>query len=159
MKTKLKGFTKFIVVRNPLTRVVSSYRNKILNNNTMQSQFFKTYLRSINSAEAAKDYPSLESFIMLLLSDHRHSKNVHWNNFFERTNPCYIDYDYILKLETMQTDLKLLLSNAYKDVDYRIYQNLQRNPTSEAEEKEVDPILVAKLADKYFCPLDFRVRE
>ena len=167
VKTRLQGFTKFIVVRNPFTRLVSAYRNKILQ--PARHKFrkrLKSYLQSIKSAEFHKEYPSFESFIKLVLSDSKFANNVHWNNYFERSHPCQVDYDYILKLETMQNDLKVLISNAYTDVDYRIYQNLHRNPTSKLEEQdrdlsvtqhhfvlkmynEVDPVLLKQLADKY----------
>lgn len=49
----------------------------------------------------------------MVVSANSASNDKHWNNYFGRSSICFVQYDYILKLETMDIDLPMFLSEVY----------------------------------------------
>ena len=80
--------------------------------------------------------PSFPEFVAMLSAgpegDARFAKyknNLHWMPYHETTKPCDVRYDYIIKLETFNEDLKPilpLLSSEEKPVSY--FESILRQP-------------------------------
>ena len=122
VKKRLSGYTIFTIVRNPFSRLLSAYKNKIL-------QPLMRNLSAVNYTEADKKIPSFKSFLEMLVSEPTH--NVHWRSYLDTLSPCQVDYEYILRLETLNTDLKKFLANVYQGYEYKNHSNIHRNPSSQ----------------------------
>ena len=138
VKTNLSDYTIFMVARHPISRVISAYKNKILGSHINLFNFkpvFNKCLREIEFSELASEIPSLTGFIEAILSTCKISTNTHWISYFKTSKPCQIEYQYILKQETMQEDLSEFLRLAYKDIDYEQYLDIHFNSTPQKNNK------------------------
>lgn len=129
VKVELNGYTKFLVVRNPFNRLVSAYYSKIIEGNDNIHQIFIKYLQDIRSDEQYKRKPNLRSFLEMIVSNHKAATDAHWISYFNTSNPCFIQYEYILRLETLQEDLSNFLFKSYSGIKYKKYMNLHKNPS------------------------------
>ena len=111
----LSNYTKFIVVRHPLERLVSAYRDKMRGGDVT---FLRRYVPGIidmlrtNNTDTSM-YPTFKEFVQMILANMPISSNPHWTTYFFRCDVCHVKYDYILKVETMEHDMKMFLSNVY----------------------------------------------
>ena len=78
-------------------------------------------MQFINSTEIGKR--SFRGFLQFAVEN----DNVHWNQYFRFADPCNIHYDYILRTETLQNDLKYFLSTVYGRDSYVKYGNAHLN--------------------------------
>lgn len=127
----LTGFTKFVVVRNPLHRIVSGYQNKIVS--SKPAGYRNALKQFLNMNLSSERIPSFQGFVKMILSKTGLASDLHFANYFMDINPCLISYQYILKLETHNTDLKCFLPQIYKIENYKSYMNLHRNMHSKHE--------------------------
>ena len=113
------NYTAFTVVRHPLQRLVSVYfdfvvdaewksfvkaRTDIQKNITISEWFNKTY----HVAEFGRFVINRISRELRVKKDPR-KVNLHWREYIYDLQPCHIRYDYIFKVETLNSDLKDLL--------------------------------------------------
>ncbi|KAK7078464.1 Sulfotransferase [Halocaridina rubra] len=106
---KLLNYTKFIVVREPMERLISAYLNKIQYPNG-QPIFQRRVLEYAKKRRQSANLTNLEwpEFLGYIL-DPLSPKNEHWLPFDTLCHPCVIDYDVIIKFESMQEDAERLL--------------------------------------------------
>ena len=111
----MKSYYKFLVVRHPLDRLASAYKDKLAGRNRMFERLVGSIiLRQMrqNASEETiqlgkgvtfKEYVNyLSQFPM---------KNVHFKSFHRICLPCAIKYDYIAKLETHNSDSDFIIRN------------------------------------------------
>ncbi|XP_020555801.1 carbohydrate sulfotransferase 12-like [Oryzias latipes] len=132
-QAKLKHYTKFLFVRDPFVRLISAYRDKMLN---YDQYFYEGYVRLIlllykkqttvtyNHEVARKEglQPSFYNFIQYILDPRTEKKEPfepHWRQMHRLCHPCLIEYDLVGHQESLQEDaqelLKILkLENAIK---------------------------------------------
>ena len=117
-----RNYSSFLFVRNPFTRLVSAYRNK-LNPGRIYDQIATgrriVRLFRSNATKQSLQYgndttfPEFIKFIIYL-----HYKNElmdeHWRPQYSLSLPCVVPYTFIGKMETMATDVKYVLRNLYK---------------------------------------------
>lgn len=139
IKQKLGDYRIFTVVRNSIDRIISAYNSKVIIHDWLvhnEYKLLKMYLNDVNSPEADKDVPSFSSFLEMLLSDSRAARNEHFLGYFTMVNPCHIDYQYILKMETLDHDLQMFLPQVYTRTDqYKGHGELHVNPALNSENK------------------------
>ncbi|PXF48490.1 Carbohydrate sulfotransferase 11 [Gracilariopsis chorda] len=111
---------KFVVVRDPFSRLVSAYQNKLASPwPDQRADFWNKHLRQecpslIASTPMPSQGPlmSLESFLHCLLSnDNTQPSNEHWRPQTELCALDHIQYNYYLHLETLADDAHALLQN------------------------------------------------
>ncbi len=91
VNTKYKNYTKLILVRHPLQRVVSAYyeimikRKKYRQNKTSKPMSLDEFLRNVPGS----------------LMDH----DPHWTRYHNRCKLCSVNYHYVIHTETMESDL------------------------------------------------------
>ena len=123
-------YFSFLVVRNPFDRLLSAYRDRILNPFTAEAKdaipkiikrekldtnltaYLKRHgkknLAQFNGTEA--DYPTFSMFLRYVVRQrNRYQKNLHWMGYHDRCLPCRFNYTAIVKLETAKTDHKYVL--------------------------------------------------
>ena len=116
----IQNYTKFMIVRNPYSRFVSAYENKMATDVDKSDifQYYRTKLRSIyESGRNATDYEPivlLKTFVKFMLTSRsakRLRRNEHWMPYTYLCNPCDVQYDYILRTETLRSDASLILKH------------------------------------------------
>ena len=138
------GYKKLLVVRNPYHRVISAFHNKIR----------WVHSRSPNMVEARRKIQEFEghnityvvngeifttikfeNFLsqIALSSDDLHL-NGHWTEINALCDVC-ADWDYILKLETLDSDINLLLDSW--NVTRKLYRKVSGNFSFKEKEKAV----------------------
>ena len=162
---KLQTYTKFIVVRHPFDRLLSAYRDKAfpnLLNGKIHGYYYKIKKsvlrrsRHILTAQERQSYvPTFEEFAQHVLV----TSNIHWNSYAFRCDPCHINYDYIIRLETLTTDSQLFLGDVYPEVSAlptsNSYRIAQSNKTSNDQSKtlkefsELRTSTFNKITDKF----------
>ncbi|RVE60567.1 hypothetical protein OJAV_G00182290 [Oryzias javanicus] len=140
-KAKLKHYTKFLFVRDPFVRLISAYRDKMLQYN---QYFYEGYVRVIlqfytklpnlpYDHEVAHErglQPSFYNFIQYLLDPQTEKKlpfEPHWRQMFRLCHPCLVEYDLVGHQETLQEDAQELLKILKLEDDIKFppsYENM-----------------------------------
>jgi hypothetical protein len=118
IREKLANYFKLIVVRHPFDRLVSGWRDKILHESyaALAKDIVKKYRKNgaqngTNSVEKVT-FPEFARFL-------RSTKNNddHWISYDRWCQPCTIQWDAILKVETLDGDDNIILSRLGNDVN------------------------------------------
>ena len=117
-KNKMLSFT---FVRHPFERLVSAYKNKVLQERG--TKLFKEVTRESGESTRKftddghkilqwyKDNHSFPAFIDLVLNGYKGEKvsNGHWNPITPRCRYCDVEYDVIGRMETFDEDLRYIV--------------------------------------------------
>ena len=125
-RRKLTSYYTFFIVRDPIDRLVSAFRNKFHSNYRGSDVHFKPYARAIlrqnrrhisREALARLDDMRFSEFIKYLLSRPPHF-NSHWEMYHKLCQPCAIKYDFIGKYETMSQDVSYVLERIGVNISF-----------------------------------------
>ncbi len=122
---RIRNYFTFIVVRNPFDRLVSTWRNKFVQREGMFHGLSKklTTMYPRNEYHNAtgrwnsgfpNDVATFPQFVMHLRLTHQ--RNSHWKHYHS-SNPCAVEWDAILKLETADVDTYPVINRLRKDHD------------------------------------------
>ncbi|XP_063969372.1 carbohydrate sulfotransferase 11-like [Lytechinus pictus] len=113
---RLRNYTTFIFVRDPLSRVLSAYRNKLEEKNTyyqprVGSSILKMYRKNPTSLELTSGVGVTFAEFLRFITERKEGGNVdhHWRPSYQMIFPCNIRYDYIGKLERGKEDSENIL--------------------------------------------------
>uniref|UniRef100_H3CGC4 Carbohydrate sulfotransferase n=1 Tax=Tetraodon nigroviridis TaxID=99883 RepID=H3CGC4_TETNG len=150
MAVKLQQYTKFLFVRDPFVRLISAFRNKFERpNEDFYRLFGSEILRQYGNASsglpetaaeafAAGIKPTFQQFITYLLDPETEREkifNEHWRQVYRLCHPCQVKYDFIGRLETLETDAKHLLK--LLEVDHLVhFPSGARNRTTTSWERD-----------------------
>ncbi len=99
---RLQNYFKFMAVRHPFDRLLSAWRDKFA--------YLQTNKTNISQPTGAQ----LSSFKHFLEKEVAAGKfswfSEHWVEYWKDCHPCHIRYDSIVRLETMERDVPLILS-------------------------------------------------
>ena len=105
-----KAFT-FLVVRHPLERLASAFRDKFEmiqagNPDKVATDLYDTQTRLIARKLdiVIRHDLTFKQFIMYLVKTEPADYNQHWRRYVDLCHPCEIQYDYIASTESMRTD-------------------------------------------------------
>lgn len=151
----LANYTKFVNVRHPWRRLKSAFENKFRQFDAGALPFHRNYGRAIirryrtNPTEESLrtgENITMEEFLRFVAADH--STNAHWMSFQRLCHPCYIHYDYIGTVETLEEDSNYILEKVFH-TDYRL-QNLQAtNRTKQNPFQSIPESIIRKLDHLY----------
>ncbi|XP_069988515.1 carbohydrate sulfotransferase 11-like isoform X2 [Penaeus vannamei] len=117
----LASYRKLLYVRNPLARVVSTYRDKVERYTGRERVNFPQYLAgklkekfglSSRHRRSLEDLVTFKNFVKLILAqddDEMIIMDPHWRSIHEMCNPCAIAYDFIGQFEHLPDDAPFLL--------------------------------------------------
>ncbi len=158
IQTRLQKYHKLILVRHPLDRLISAYHEKFIVNAVYPKALNKTIMRKFGAKAVnfVNGVPriSFHQFLKLIIY---YRKDRHWLPYMDICQPCNIQYDSILKLETLQTDLEqvlpLFLNPGQQSVPFP-HGNRRRNETNKLSSvtetfRKLDPQLVKAVSDIY----------
>ncbi|XP_041840065.1 carbohydrate sulfotransferase 12-like isoform X1 [Melanotaenia boesemani] len=150
MALKLQHYTKFLFVRDPFVRLISAFRNKFGRpNEDFYRQFGSVMLRRYGNvsgslpetaaeAFAAGIKPTFQQFITYLLDPETEKESIfneHWRQVYRLCHPCQVKYNFIGRLETLETDAEQLLKDLKVDHLLR-FPSGARNRTATSWEKD-----------------------
>ncbi|XP_071950696.1 carbohydrate sulfotransferase 14-like isoform X2 [Antedon mediterranea] len=111
---KLKTYFKFMFVRDPISRLVSAYRNKFKENIVAFHKRYgvpivKKYRRNLVEGNVKGDDVSFEEFIRYLLDTDTSDMDMHWRPMNELCQPCAVNFDFIGSFEYLSVDANNVL--------------------------------------------------
>lgn len=108
LKRAMKGELKsFAFVRNPYSRVLSCYIDKIVTNEWERARHLPAL-----GFEKGSDV-SFEEFLEVIVEQKVSEMDIHWCPQTELLAPDHIPYDFIGRFETFSYDLNKVLNNFY----------------------------------------------
>ena len=128
----LRTYFKFLVVRNPYTRLLSAYDNKFKGASAQSSWYHEhmgeyivnEYRNHGKTVENVKgDDVSFKELVEMLSNPNEHSDqryDPHFWNMHASCYPCLVDYDYIAKVETMEYDSDVIIKKLVPKVDIHL---------------------------------------
>jgi len=138
---RLNNYFKFTVLRNPLERLLSGYRNKLESplNITMVKKFpnrLKAYILTLldkkRIAAWAKEknysrdiHPSFSETLDFMTMFNLSAYNEHFIPFMQLCHPCAVNYDVYLNLKTINYDVFALMD--YFKIPSKYYPPVPRS--------------------------------
>ncbi|XP_066275072.1 carbohydrate sulfotransferase 11-like [Branchiostoma lanceolatum] len=123
LRDRLTNYTKFMIVREPLERLLSAYQDKFRYGKAVKlfealygDYFVKDRAPSHKKGHQIKAgeedgrlHVTFPEFVRGVLTRERKYRNVHWEPQHVICHPCMIHYDYIGHLDTMSDDVKFIM--------------------------------------------------
>ncbi|XP_042203772.1 carbohydrate sulfotransferase 11-like [Homarus americanus] len=173
-----KNGLRVLIVRHPYSRIISAYRDKMLKMNPrpVEHKFRELQLKIIDkyrkkNSNEKSPFPTFPEFIQYIID---HTKDLHtreewinnvvcWTPYWAQCDVCSVDYNLILKLETMQKDEKFLITltnmTELKQLKTREWRHLQDGTPSDTLVtkyfKQLTVSQIKQLRDLY--RLDFKL--
>ena len=110
---RLKTYFKFVIVREPLNRLLSVYKDRFIIEPRYTTHLRKQIARSLrpyDRASKGNNYISFSEFIQYFSKNV--TRNQHWQQYEKICHPCVVNYDFIGHLETMEEDAPIMLRMA-----------------------------------------------
>ena len=162
---RLKEYTKVALVRHPLDRLLSAFNEKFV----ISGDYARMYRSNIYSTFSKEEVKVLdgtpqitfEQFLTMVRG--RKFTNRHWAPSFNWCYPCNIEYDHIVKLETIHSDLKQVLPLFWNpdQADTTVFaeRNACRDPENRLDRasdiyRSLNPELVKSINEVYQADLD-----
>ncbi|XP_042886523.1 carbohydrate sulfotransferase 9-like [Penaeus japonicus] len=158
----LSTYRKLLYVRNPLDRVVSTYRDKVERYSGRERVNFPQYLagklrEKFGYSGSPEDFVTFKNFVRLILAQGEHENMImdpHWRSIHETCNPCAIAYDFIGEFEHLPEDAPYLLRWLGMDRSQRhLPEDDFRNGAARVTQRYfpgLDPSLKISFFTKYF---------
>lgn len=117
-KKRIQNYFKVMFVREPMERLVSSYKSKF---EAKYSKYFhqsfgrkivKKYRKKPTKESLQKGSDVTFSEFIQFVIDSEHSEenlNEHWQQYYKQCHPCLVSYDFIGKYETLNDDVNHVL--------------------------------------------------
>ncbi len=110
-RQRLDRYFKFLVVRNPLDRLVSAWRNKMVVTGAygfMAKKILKQHPEMENyNSTGRRRIPAFAQFAEFLMDNQTMDR--HWKTIASTCSPCKVKWDAILKTETSDLDSHIVL--------------------------------------------------
>jgi len=144
----------FLIIRHPLDRILSAFRDRILNQNTYQAKKHSKLMKKYPALKGEK-LPTFSQFLQYITDDH---EDPHWSPYHSLCSPCTVDYDWIIKLEDHNLkDLEdsLLQTSGMTKYGRLQIKNISKQPTRQTRDiyKKVSCEVIQRVIDYYY--LDF----
>ena len=174
---RLNNYYKFAIVRNPLERLLSAYRNKLESplNYTIRRNFperLKAYILKKFRTEEFEDWiaddeahttidihPSFSEFLLFMTMFPMNRYNEHFKPTLQLCFPCAVHYDLFLNFKMMEYDTFALMQ--FLDIPFQYYPESiahKMAPTENYLEEyfsDVDTELKVKVFNAFRDELEF----
>lgn len=119
--SRLQNYTSFIIVRHPLVRILSAYRDKFVEHHiphykSIGRRILKKFRKGVTKSELKRaNNVRFDEFLGYIAATRKHRGNTHWDHSILRNKVCLFDYDIIARLETGDEDTKFILKTFKMD--------------------------------------------
>lgn len=144
---------KFCFVRNPFTRLLSAYLDKI-----EQSKFQKRQILMHLGKDASRTNEpiSFEEFVNAVCEQPIVNMDAHWRVQYYQTFQDSIGYDFIGRFEFFDRDISTIMMNINPDFNKYMTKELRHSTkATELLDKYYTPSLVEKVKSKYLKDFKF----
>lgn len=153
IEKRLKTYKKVVFVRDPFTRLLSAYKDKMFRNDNLVFQNIAKKiirLKRDNSANSNESVSFLE-FIRYLTDEDTHegAYEQHWAQYHRLCQPCVVNYDFIGKIESMDDDL----AHAFDFMGIKDKMESFKFPDRNVAYKNVES---SKIVDDYYKQIPMR---
>ena len=159
VKRKVKKYYKFMFVREPLSRLLSAYKDKFVLNSPHFHEHYGIkivkHMRQNVPANSKGDDVSLKEFLQYIRESRVESMNDHWMPFFELCQPCAVSYNFIGSFENLEADSNQVLKDLHmnEQVSFpkqqKYYQPGGKGHTSTVNLAGVSSKLLIEVLTKY----------
>nr|XP_027233495.1 carbohydrate sulfotransferase 11-like isoform X1 [Penaeus vannamei] len=114
----LVDFTSFLVVRHPFQRILSAYRDRLLDKaplskfRSFKIRYGREIIERYRLEEQPVEYsevPTFGEFVEYLLDTPPWEYNEHWQPYYLICTPCHHRYNIVMHLESLQEDTRYLV--------------------------------------------------
>ena len=131
-KKKIDTYYRVMFVRNPLERILSAWKDRLVGKVDSDFQIIdQDIIKKIRTDRRNRTkYPTLLEFFTFLHSQRQRAAtmNPHWKPINKLCHVCAIKYDFIGKLESITSDVKLLLDTIKPEMSLKIKVPTMRDP-------------------------------
>lgn len=142
IENKIINYDKLIVVRHPLERLLSAFRNKLEAKHEKSSKYFqerfgrkiiKKYRANATKESITKgDDVTFREFVDFITDIKRNgSHNEHWKPFSNLCHPCIVNYNLVSKYESLVEDATEILERIGAESITFPARSSKNQPTSE----------------------------
>ncbi|XP_078666149.1 carbohydrate sulfotransferase 11-like isoform X1 [Branchiostoma floridae x Branchiostoma belcheri] len=107
---RLRNYYKFIVVRDPLERLLSAWRDKFVHGRDLLTEKFQDMWSTIENKtdeyDAIRDVP-FKAFLKAVSMDKKKWHNAHWEPAYKLCSPCQVKFDFVAHTDTLAEDFPL----------------------------------------------------
>ncbi|ELU07795.1 hypothetical protein CAPTEDRAFT_221358 [Capitella teleta] len=160
----LRKYFKFVVVRHPITRLLSAYKDKFYDTTFLPKisrHIVKNYRQKHKNAERDSSLhpqrPTWVEFADFVGTEYSNVSERHWKTVMELCSPCLIGYDAILKLETLERDVPVVIKHISQHKMVISHENESRGvegKDSQSYLRELSQSVIEKLQNVYRHDLD-----
>ncbi|CAH1791988.1 unnamed protein product [Owenia fusiformis] len=112
----LNSFFKFMMVRNPMERVLSVWNDKFMDSKNkfyrqrLGRDIVKLFRKNATSSEIERGFIRFDEFIKYIaMSKDPLDRDEHWSRYYDLCRPCDLYYDVIGTYETLNIDSDYIL--------------------------------------------------
>ena len=110
----VRTFTKAIVVRHPFDRLKSVYQDKFVKRHYLDTtKYGKALVKYRQNKSDHYKHMYFNEFLQSILNENQLVS--HWDTYNNVCSPCYVKYDYIIRVETIGRDLPLFNEEILRD--------------------------------------------
>ncbi|CAH1251508.1 CHST10 [Branchiostoma lanceolatum] len=111
IQQRLKNYRKFIVVRDPLERLLSAWRDKFVHGRDLLTEKFQDMWSTIEN-KTDSEYDKLrnvpfKAFLKAVAMDQKKWHNAHWEPAYKLCSPCQVKFDFVAHTDTLAEDFPL----------------------------------------------------
>ncbi|XP_033746587.1 carbohydrate sulfotransferase 11-like [Pecten maximus] len=164
----LNKYKKYIVVRNPLERLLSAYRNKLAGKGIHDYTFRKTGQEIVKRYRVNATRESLQNgddvtfleFVRYITDVKTRHFNDHWERYTKLCRPCLVKYDFVGKYETLNRDADYILKDIGVPPQIRFprrsekYSTVETKKTFETFYSQIPAEYIQKLWNVYRADFD-----
>lgn len=175
LKKSMENYFSFIIVRHPLERLLSAYRDKLqfalplTYHKQLGNNIIKQYRKPKPSKRTPTHrWPTFAEFVAYLLDCRKRGDrlDMHWTPITEFCTPCMFKFDVVAKIETLDEDQQYVIEKAgLKEVLQSQWKNAGHGPTSDhvakyyAKLKRSDILRLYKLYKYDFQLFNYSIKE